>query len=1465
MGNAPEPALSAAAQGLVTLANEEAERAGTVLGVFHWLFAVLDRYGGMAESSAEGLVAATAMSHLRGWLRRGETGLPLSRDAVVQRAAARMEERCAEVVTEHDIVVVILRAAGYTVRPGGIGADQRQPKARLILHRADGQRTIELRPVTSIGRNETHAVPVNDSKVSKDHCVIEFSAGGWTIRDLGSANGTFVNGERVQKGAALRHGDEITLGDTKARFEDDSAPAAPAGLTAKRSATPAWRPRAKSPTPVLNAFARDLTHEAAAGTLPPVVGRKEETALVLETLCRRTKRNPMLLGPAGVGKTAIVEGLAVRIVRGDVPELLRGVRLFALSLGALVAEAGRAHGELEKRVMAVLAEASQDGILLFIDEVHAIVGAGGAAGRNDVASQLKPALARGEIACIAATTDDEYRRFIEPDPALERRFQPIRVREMTPEQTLDVMFATRDELAKLRGVSAGDDVVRWLVGFAKQFLRNRHFPDKGVDLLEQCVAYTVSKGKKVVELDDAEAVAQRMIGMPVALSARTGKLHKALLSRGLLAEEDATRLVERLDVTMRGLDLRPARPNAVVLLLGDATQSARALSDVIAEALFGASDRVVAIDFASYVHPADTASLIGARPGYIGYSDTVALHRVAEMPWCVLRLDNVHGCHDRVREMLVQMLAEGSITDSRGKRIYLSDVVVIATAPPVRGVRLAAANSGSVAARFADLRAGEQALGAAFMEQCDLVCSELPSAGEKQRGYVQSVLLAGLAERWSEHGLSLAWDVTLVDWLIAQAGAQASPQGWERLIDGELTPVILPHLGRPDGRQRSLVVYVADGKIEVGTDAPRPPERTERQTEVTAEPPPPRAEDERPAPAPAASPTTRAMRLLSVWGSYAWKGWSTLTDVLCTPDGSGVWTLGHDLHSTLWDAVSGEPLRRFPLDAPGAEEHAVPAVGAITPDGARLLVGRYDGSLALYDLGQGARLWKVSAVDQGQRTVPVIRCIAVSRSGRLAATAAAGELAPAVRVWDVARGVEIQRVEGAAATVAFLPSEQLLVDGKRVIDAATSAVAYEIPGPSRVTAAACSSDGAHIVIGDHDGNLWCWETAKLAAAAPPAPKWKGQNTNAWGEKSPIDHAAISHDGSWVFTVSTLSHQHWALANGLRVSSSGFHGTWRVTYAPDASRAFGIELHHKRICHFDMIRRGEVRPPYEHEETITCLAISPDGRLAVTGSRDRTARLWDVATGRPMGVLSTMSVNAVAFSADGRRVFVGDEAGGSAYDVSTRQRLVQWSWVALKMAAFVVVAPTPDATGVVFCDADGSVLRWDLQASREVWRRTKAGARRATFSTDGSRLVVTTAHRTLEIWDAESGATLSQNPVPDRLKTQPQVLLRDGRTVLAIQTEQCLALRDLPSGAEQRRFPGSQLADGVLAVCPHERLAVTATARGTLQLWDIPGASLLDTFDLASSSDTVTCAAFLPDGRALLAGTTRGVVLRFAPI
>jgi ATP-dependent Clp protease ATP-binding subunit ClpC len=738
-------ALTAGAQQLIEAALDlQRQQKHDQITVQHWLLALVERYGPMAESLTTDLDSAALKRYLRDQMRQNASSTPLSEEDLVSRATAYAQSRGKDRVGERDLAAIILEAANYKL----------------------------LAPSTTV--------------------------------------------TKATKTTSLEGSTPPTPSDGGAEPTTKGAPAEPASAKPPQgtAGTPQPAPsRALRPTPLLEQFGRDLTREARDGKLPTVVGREAEVQLMVETLCRTTKRNPVLVGPAGSGKTAIVEGLAQRIVSDDVPQALRGSRLLAIQPSTLVAGAGVV-GELEKRMKGLLSEASQDGILLFIDEVHSIIGAGGAPGSSDMASLLKPVLARGEIACIAATTDDEYRRFIEQDAALERRFQPIRVQEMTPEQTFTVLTALRDTLASRRGVSVDDAILRWLVEFAQRYLRNRHFPDKAVDLLEQCVAYAITQGRDSVTLAEAEAVAQRLIGMPLAIEDRLGPLKQELITQALLAPSDVESLIGRLEVTLRGLDLRSSRPNATLLLLDEAAAISEALAGVLAIHLFGAADRVIGIDFSRFVHPADVTMLIGAPPGYVGYSESLPLHRLIQMPWSVVRCENIHACHPQVLVVFLQALATGVLTDARGRKLYLSDTIVIMTAGVgIETNRSIGFQQAEAAKRNDARRSAVEVFGEDLIDLADLVVAEVPLVDAAQRHFLTR-LLADLGERYRAQGLTLTWDESLVDWLATQQDATASQLDWERLVDERVSPQLIRNIP-PTGEQRALSVSYLNGGIMI--------------------------------------------------------------------------------------------------------------------------------------------------------------------------------------------------------------------------------------------------------------------------------------------------------------------------------------------------------------------------------------------------------------------------------------------------------------------------------------------------------------------------------------------------------------------------------------------------------------------------------------------------------------------------
>jgi ATP-dependent Clp protease ATP-binding subunit ClpC len=596
---------------------------------------------------------------------------------------------------------------------------------------------------------------------------------------------------------------------------DSEAPMTSAEKKTEQGCALGIRTTSLMPTPTLNEFGRDLTELARKGMLMPVIGREKELEEVIVTLCRETKRNPVLLGPAGVGKTAVVEALAQRIASDDICDILKGKRIIEIQPIAIMSGAGIV-GEAEKRFKKIIEEASQEGILLFIDEVHTILNemvsrAGG------FADLLKPALARGSLACIAATTDDEYRRHFEKDRALERRFSPIRIEEMNREQALEVLRSKRDRLEETRGVKVPEESLSFILEMSDRYLKNRFLPDKAIDLLEQCVAHAVAAGSEELNERESAEVIQKMVGIPLDIESQLAGLREELGKSGLLDNADIDRLIERLRVTMAGLDLRSERPNAIILIAGRAARAADALASIIAGRLFGGPERIVQIDLGIYKDNHDLTGLIGSHPGYVGYEDSLPLHRMINMPWAVLLLKNLHQCHYSVYNLVLNALKEGSFNMADGKKIHICDSVVIITSEgdvkkggstsigfraPLEEKEQKGKSTPSLVGTSDDLTA-----------LCDLIISREGLNRQEIAKIIETLILKKLKEHYASRGMAISWDDDLPRFLAEEAGDKNGLDELERLVDERIAPA-LARLGYM-GEKRAVRLTVNNGKVDI--------------------------------------------------------------------------------------------------------------------------------------------------------------------------------------------------------------------------------------------------------------------------------------------------------------------------------------------------------------------------------------------------------------------------------------------------------------------------------------------------------------------------------------------------------------------------------------------------------------------------------------------------------------------------
>src|SRR3954467_6211842 len=503
--------------------------------------------------------------------------------------------------------------------------------------------------------------------------------------------------------------------------------------------------KGKSKTPALDSFGRDLTELAREGQLDPVIGRKNEIERVIQILCRRQKNNPVLLGEAGVGKTAIVEGLAQMIVGNSVPEILHDRRLVVLDLAMMVAGT-KYRGQFEERIKAVMNEVRRArNTILFIDELHTLVGAGGAEGAIDAANVLKPALARGEIQCIGATTLDEYRKYIEKDSALARRFQEIIVDPTSKDETIEILKGLREKYEEHHRVQITDDAVEAAVELSERYITARCLPDKAIDVIDEAGARVrlraMTKPPDLKEIDDEverlnkekeEAVANQDFEKAASLRDSADKLKKkkdsitkewrdksrstdGVVDEEVIAEvvskmtgipltrmstEDSLRLMKMEDelhnkvisqdqavkavakaVRRSRSGLKdPRRPTGCFLFAGPTGVGKTLLAKALAEFMFGDADALVQIDMSEYMEKHNVSRLIGAPPGYVGYEEGGQLtEKIRRRPYAVVLLDEIEKAHPDVYNMLLQIMEEGRLTDSFGRRVDFRNVILIMT------------------------------------------------------------------------------------------------------------------------------------------------------------------------------------------------------------------------------------------------------------------------------------------------------------------------------------------------------------------------------------------------------------------------------------------------------------------------------------------------------------------------------------------------------------------------------------------------------------------------------------------------------------------------------------------------------------------------------------------------------------------------------------------------------------------
>ena len=437
----------------------------------------------------------------------------------------------------------------------------------------------------------------------------------------------------------------------------------------------------------LEEFGYDITKAAREGRLDPLVGRDDEIQRVIQILGRRRKNNPMLVGDPGVGKSAIVEGIAIKIINGDIPPVLADKRLISLDLGSIVAGT-KYRGDFEKRLKSIINEvASSPDVILFIDEFHTIVGAGGASGSLDAANMLKPALARGDIQCIGATTMDEFRKIVEKDGALDRRFQKIVVEHTDIQQTISILGKLKANYEKHHNVAYTDEALEACVRMSDRYISDRCLPDKAIDAMDEAGSMVRLKNPKktgCVTAEDVAEVISKMTGIPSGRvaegeSARLVKMREKI-SRRIIGQDEAIDKVVRAIQRNRAGIKDPGKPIGTFIFFGPTGVGKTQLAKSLAEYLFDSEDNMIRLDMSEYMEKFNVSRLIGAPPGYVGFEEGGQLsERVRRKPYCVVLLDEIEKAHPDMFNLLLQVMDEGRLTDSNGRTVSFRNTILIMT------------------------------------------------------------------------------------------------------------------------------------------------------------------------------------------------------------------------------------------------------------------------------------------------------------------------------------------------------------------------------------------------------------------------------------------------------------------------------------------------------------------------------------------------------------------------------------------------------------------------------------------------------------------------------------------------------------------------------------------------------------------------------------------------------------------
>jgi ATP-dependent Clp protease ATP-binding subunit ClpC len=654
----------------------------------------------------------------------------------------------------------------------------------------------------------------------------------------------------------------------------------------------------KSKTPALDAFGRDLTELAREGKLDPVIGRKREIERVIQILSRRTKNNPVLLGEAGVGKTAIVEGLAQAVVNAEIPEILRDRRIVVLDLAMMVAGT-KYRGQFEERIKAVMTEVRRaKNVILFIDELHTLVGAGGAEGAIDASNVLKPALSRGEVQCIGATTLDEYRKYIEKDGALERRFQTILVEPPSKDETLEILKGLRDKYEAHHRVQILDSALEGAVELSTRYITGRFLPDKAIDVIDEAAArvrlkamtqppglkeldeeigklekekdesvanqdfekaaalrdtaFKLKKKKEVVQKEwrdsakevdgivDEQVVAEtvaNMTGIPLQrldkdeakrLMNMEDELHKNVVS-----QDDAIRAIAKAVRRSRSGLKDPHRPMGSFIFLGPTGVGKTHLAKTLAKFMFGEEEALIQVDMSEYMEKHNVSRLVGAPPGYVGYEEGGQLtEKIRRRPYAVVLLDEIEKAHPDVFNMLLQIMEEGHLTDSFGRKIDFKNVILIMTsnigAEIIKNQTSLGFQKNTLEVTYEKMRESlmkeiEKHFRPEFLNRVDEVIVFKPLGKEEMKRIIE-IQIEEVRARLKDRDIALQLTDAAKDFLIEKGfdpefGARPIRRAIERFVEDPLSDAIL----KGEIKENSVVkVKTKDGQIQLEASEKKP-------------------------------------------------------------------------------------------------------------------------------------------------------------------------------------------------------------------------------------------------------------------------------------------------------------------------------------------------------------------------------------------------------------------------------------------------------------------------------------------------------------------------------------------------------------------------------------------------------------------------------------------------------------------